>query len=140
MSAPYVQGEVLGISKHTRKKKWKCCSYHYLSPSNIQGMQIHWSIQHSFFFPFFEFDVDQELSEMLKCLPATDQSHGLLLFNSHILVRSVSVHLALKAWRPVTVICLTHSSRRPFCIWIAVWIKVLSKDCLVGGSGDTAAR
>lgn len=93
-----------------------------------------------FFFPFFEFDVDQELSEMLKCLPATDQSHGSLLFNSHILVRSVSVHLALKAWRPVTVICLTHSSRRPFCIWIAVWIKVLSKDCLVGGSGDTAAR
>lgn len=93
-----------------------------------------------FFFPFFFlFDVDQELSEMLKCITVTDQSHGSLLFNSQILVRSVSVHLTLKAWRPVTVICLTHSSRRSFCIWIAVWIKALSKDCLVSGSGDTAA-
>lgn len=120
-------------------EKKKCCTYHYLSASNIQGMQIHW-VHGGFFFPFFFlFDVDQELSEMLKCITVTDQSHGSLLFNSQILVRSVSVHLTLKAWRPVTVICLTHSSRRSFCIWIAVWIKALSKDCLVSGSGDTAA-
>lgn len=76
---------------------------------------------------------------MLKCITVTDQSHGSLLFNSQILVRSISVHLTLKAWGPDTVICLTHSSRRSFCIWIAVWIKALSKDYLVSGSGDTAA-
>lgn len=88
---------------------------------------------------FFDFGVDQELSKMLKCITASDQSQHLLPFNSQILDRSVSVHLTLKAWRLLTVICLTHSSRRPFCIWIAVWIKALSKDCLVSGSRDMVA-
>lgn len=99
---------------------------------------VHAAYIFRFFFLFY-FGVDQELSEMLKCITATDQSQHLPPFNTQILVRRVSVHLTLKAWSLVTVICLTHSSRRPFCIWIAVWIKALSKDCLVSGSRDTVA-
>lgn len=137
---------MLGISVHidiiclytSGKKENSVVTIIYrLQTSRVYKYKVHTAC---FFFNFFlKFDVDQQLSEMLKCITATDQSHGSLLFNSQILVRSISVHLTLKAWRPLTVICLTHSSRRPFCIWIAVWIKALSKDCLVSGSGDTTA-
>lgn len=44
-------------------------------------------------------------------------------------VRRFSIHLSLKAWRPVSVICPTHSSGSLFCIWTAVWIKPLSEEC-----------
>lgn len=44
-------------------------------------------------------------------------------------VRRFSIQLPLKARRPVSVICPTHSSGRLFCIWIAVWIKPLSREC-----------
>lgn len=44
-------------------------------------------------------------------------------------VRRFSIHLPLKAWRPLSVICPRHSSGRLFYIWTAVWIKPLSEEC-----------
>lgn len=44
-------------------------------------------------------------------------------------VRRFPIHLALKAWRPVSVIWPPHSSGRLFCMWTAVWIKPLSEEC-----------
>lgn len=149
VNAPYVGSEVFGISAHNyiitcldtqkERKRKRLYSPLFMSFKHPGYANTPSSYCMCFFFSIYEFDVDQKLSKMLKCITVTDQSHGSLLFNSHILVRSFSVHLTLKAWRPVTVICLTHSSRRPFCIWIALWIKALSKGCLVSGSGDTVA-
>lgn len=72
---------------------------------------------------------------MHNCSTLADQSHGSLQFNSQMLLTVWSgcflFICPLKAWRPVSVICPTHSSGSLFCIWTAVWIKPLSEECAV---------